>query len=165
MSTSLPSVTAWHDEGFAEEPVEKSATGGEVVYRAYGGTSRVLGNCFFVPAIGASLIGYWTADLLERELNAAHWGNTFEGLSKFEMLPGAVFRIGAIAHDNYVGIDDGRRFIQRAYFSSRGIFKQVTFVLSKNRTLVDSVRKTSSFPISAGRYAPEASRRAKQCRQ
>jgi hypothetical protein len=166
MSMKLPKPTFWQDQGFAEQPEELTASGGEVVYRAYGGASRVLGNCFFTPAIGASPIGYWTAELLEVELNAALWSNDFEGITKFQMIKGTKYRIGPIAHDDYVGLDNGRRFYQRAFFTPSGIFKQVTFILGENRDLSACVMQLgSSFSISAGRYAREASKRAKKYRQ
>jgi hypothetical protein len=161
----VPSPTPWNDEGFAEQPGERIANGGEVVYRAYGGTSGALGTCFFTPALSATPIVYWTAELLEVELNAALWGNDFEGIAKFEMIRGARYRIGSIAQGGYVGIDEGRRFYQRDFLTPSGIFKQVKFVLTGKTGLLDCVKKLERVPISSGRYAREASARAKKFRQ
>lgn len=98
------------DEGFAGAPEVKTAHGGEVVYRAHGGGSRKFGNCFFAPAVGSVPIGHWSAELLERELNAALWGNDFEHVTRFEIVPGTRYKIGAIAHDAYRGVDAGQPF-------------------------------------------------------
>ncbi|QBR01505.1 hypothetical protein [Paraburkholderia pallida] len=145
--------------------MEKSAHGGERLYRAYGGESVTLRNCFFVPAIDATPIGHWTAELLEMELNAALWGNDFEGVTKFEMIKGARYLIGPIAHDNYSGYDTERIFYQRAFFTPNGIFKQVKFVLTQDQKLLDCVKKIGAFTLAEGRYAREASARAKRYEQ
>ena len=165
MASRLPQRTSWHDEGFAAPPVERPAAGGEVIYRAYGGTSAVVGNCFFAPAVNATPIGHWSAELLEVELNAALWGNDFEGVTEFEMIRGALYRIGPIAHDGYAGLDGGQVFHQRAFITPSGIFKQIRFVLPGTQRLTDCVKQKGSFTISAGRYAREASARARRYRQ
>jgi hypothetical protein len=139
MERKIPDRTPWHDEGFAEPPEEKPSIGGEIIYRAYGGSSGKLGNCFFAPAIGSTPIAYWTAELLEMELNAALWGNDFEGVTKFEILKGAKYKIGPIAHDEYSGIDGDQIFFQRAFFTPSGIFKQIKFILSDNKDLMACV--------------------------
>jgi hypothetical protein len=162
--------TPWHDDGFAEKPADKTATGGELLYRAYGGSSGVLGNCFFVPAIGDTPINHWTAELLERELNAALWGNDFEGITMFNMVCGAQYRIGPIAHDFYVGIEKSSTgidlFYARSFFTPGRIFKQIKFVLHNQHDLSTCVTQFGqSIRIGAGRYAREASARAKQFRQ
>ncbi|MGF6720850.1 hypothetical protein P3T43_000191 [Paraburkholderia sp. GAS41] len=165
MNSLTSTRTSWSDDGFSAPPVEKSANGGEIVYRAYGGESGVLGNCFFVPSVNLAPIGYWTAELLEIELNAALWGNDFKGITKFEMVRGAPYQIGPIAHDDYAGIDRGRVFYQRAFFTPGGIFKQVKFVLPERGNLIDCVKQVGSFTIAAGKYAREASVRAKKYQQ
>ena len=165
MATSSPQRTSWHDDGFSKPPREEIAHGGEIVYRAYGGSSRVIGNCFFAPATGASPIQYWTAEILENELNASLWGNDFAGIAKFEMISGARYEIGPIAHDNYPGVDDGQVFYQRSFFTPSGIFKQVKFKIAGSRDLRDCVKHLGGFTIAAGRYAREASARAKRYRQ
>jgi hypothetical protein len=163
VATRPPSATPWQDDGFAQPPEEKDALGGEVAYRAYGGSSAKWGNCFFVPAIGSTPILYWTAELLETELNAALWGNDFEGVTKFEMIKGARYRIGPIAHDNYVGVDGGLRFYQRSFLTPSGIFKQIKFLLAGTANLRSCVKQLGSpIAIASGRYAREASARAKK---
>jgi hypothetical protein len=157
--------TPWHDEGFAAPPEEKPIEPGQVLYRAYGGSSGVWGNCFFVPAIGSTPIGYWTAELLEMELNAALWGNDFEGVTKFEMTGNGSYLIGPIAHDDYSGIDGGQQFYQRSFFTPSGIFKQIKFVLAERQDLSTCVRVLQNIPLAAGRYAREASARGKKYRQ
>jgi len=162
MAEKVPEGSPWRVHGFAKRPQETNAFGGEPIYRAYGGTSEVLGNCFFVPAINAVPIGYWTAALLERELNASLWGNDFEGITKFVMIKGSRYQIGSIAHDNYAGFDADKLFHQRAFFTPSGIFKQVRFVLGERRRLADCVKQLERFPIAAGGYAREMSARAKK---
>ncbi len=158
--------TPWHDAGFAEPPEQKRANGGERIYRVSGGPSLALGNCFFVPALGAVPINYWTSELLERELNAAVWGNEYDQLHVYTMRPGAVYQIGPVAHHNYAGVDHGVPFTQRAYFSPGGIFKQVTFVLGDGLNLLESVRTEGGpLALSPGRFAREATKRAKLYRQ
>jgi hypothetical protein len=158
-------ATSWQDDGFAVPPEETVADGGEIVYRAYGGTSPVLGNCFFAPILGSTPINYWTAELLERELNAALWGNDFAGVTIFVVNRGARYQYGPIAHDRYSGTDEGQVFYQRAFFTPSGIFKQVKFLLNAGQSLRDCVKETGSLQIAAGRYAREASSRAKRYRQ
>lgn len=165
MTERKPSRTAWGDDGFAEPPEERTSVGGEIVYRAYGGSSRRIGNCFFAPAIKSTPIVYWTADRLELELNAALWGNDFHRIIKLQVLTGARFLIGPIAQDSYSGVDGSQSFFQRAYFLPSGILKQVKFVIGGARKLCDCVRVLDDFPVSAGRYAREASWRAKRLLQ
>lgn len=157
--------TAWNDDGFASPPAEITSNGGEVVYRAYGGASGVLGNCFFAPAIGVALICNWTAELLEIELNAALWGNDFEGITRFEIKPDVNYRIGPIAHTDYAGWegDPSKTFFQRSFITPSGIFKQVKFVLEDGVGLIDCVKQLGeSFKIPPGNFARKASLRARE---
>jgi hypothetical protein len=169
--------TAWHDEGFASKPEEKEADGGEVLYRAYGGTSGHWGNCFFVPAIDSVPINYWTAELLEQELNAALWGNEFDGVIKFQILnkrPAVRYKIGPVAHDLYAGVEIDRSttpatispFVQRSFLTPSGIFKQVTIIKPPEDPLDAYVRMIGPpTPIGSGRFSREMASRAKKFKQ
>lgn len=153
------------EEGFSHPPDVRNAYGGETIFRAHGGSSQESGNCFFTPAVEGALIGSWTAELLERELNAALWGNDFEVLTRYCIKPGVPYKIGAIAHDRYAGLDFGRTFEQRAFLTPSGIFRQVTFFWQKGDTIDKFTLKGQSLALAPGRYAREASQRAKRFNQ
>lgn len=116
MSDKLMSL--WEDQGFAAPPEVFVAGGKEIILRAYSespgshgpyhGTSRLLGNCFFVPACGRQegpIGGFtvnrrgWTGRFLEQHLNAFVFGNTYERLALFRIEPGIEYSIGAIGQD------------------------------------------------------------------
>ena len=147
-------LTSWTLEGFSAAPEEKPVRGGETIYRAFGGCSKPLGNCFFVPAVGSTPLNHWTAELLETELNASLWGNDFDGVTKYAMqkVDGAKYKVGPIAHDGYAGVDAGQLFYQRSWITPSGIFKQVVFILNAGLSLSTLVRAESTFAIAPGRY-------------
>ena len=161
------------DEGFSGQPTELVATGSEVIYRAFGGTSQRLSNCFFVPQVGGQTISYWTAELFERELNASLWGNDFEVVRKYLIVKGVPYKIGDIAHDSYVGHDsfDYREtkspFVQKSWVTPSGIFKQVVLVLGgAHGDLAQCVcEQKPEIRIRAGRYARATAAQAKKHRQ
>lgn len=140
------------ENGFAEAPARKTALGGELVYRAHGGTSREMGNCFFTPVIRGTPINHWTADQLEMELNASLWGNDFEVLTRYLVVRGAAYEIGPIAHDDYEGRDRGLLFHQRAFVTPSGVLQQVRFVLQPGQSLEACVRKVEASRVHPGRY-------------
>ena len=137
-----------------------------MIYRAYGGGSRRLGNCFFAPCVLGTLIGHWTAELLERELNAALWGNDFERVAVFRIRENVQYKIGQSAHDSYSGIDSGVAFYQRSFITPSGVFKQVSFFKEEAKPWTEYVKDMrEDITIKPGNYAREASRRAKLLRQ
>lgn len=158
-ATALPR-TAWRENGFSAPPVEKESNGTELVYRAVGGQSvKLWSNCFFAPVIDGSPLVYWTAELLERELNAALWGNDFERVFCFQMRPRVHYEIGPIAHDDYVGKAGRGQFYQRSWVTSSGVFQQVRF---RDFDVSDSARLVvtrGSSLVKAGRYARVQGRR------
>jgi hypothetical protein len=156
--------TPWNDEGFASKPKEMTSSGGEIIYRAFGGTSGVLGNCFFTPAVSPKQICHWTAEFLEIELNAALWGNDFEGLTKFEIKPNVKYHIGKIAHDNYAGWEGSidKTFTQRSFITPSGIFKQVKIILEQGIGLRECVKQSGgSFKIAAGNFSRAGAKRSR----
>src|SRR3989442_1239376 len=114
----------WNEEGYASPPETRKAMGHEIIFRAYNSGGQRLSNCFFMPSISGISIGYWTAELLETELNAALWGNNFERIAKFQICKDVEYKVGSIAHDKYSGIDNGQNFQQRSFITPSGIFKQ-----------------------------------------
>ena len=120
-------MPSWKDEGYQSPPEVKTAVGHEVIYRAYGGRSKRLGNRFFTPCIKDTPIGYWTAELLRKELNAALWGDDFETIAKFQICRNVEYKLGSMAQDNRSGVRDGVYFEYHHFHNSPGIFKQVTF--------------------------------------
>jgi hypothetical protein len=160
---------SWTDEGYALPPEIREARGSEVIYRAFGGTTKRLGNCFFVPCVLGVPVPYWTAELLEAELNASLWGNDFEMIAKFQIHEKVQYQIGPIAHSNYRGVDGGQPFYQRSFVTPRGVFKQVSFLADRRTFEKDWAKYVrdlgKDFVIKAHRYAREASRRAKAWKQ
>ncbi|MEF3074221.1 hypothetical protein V2P20_04215 [Methylobacter sp. Wu1] len=119
-------------DGFDENPTQKQVESGTIliVYRAHGNLSKMIGRFFFTPQIAGTPRINWTADMLERELNAALWDNDFRYLAKFRVLEGVKYKIGPIAHDKYQGVDftpSGGRlsFDQYSYFRNANMFLQV----------------------------------------
>ncbi len=140
-------------DGFDRDPDERQVADNElmIVYRAHGRTSQMLGRFFFTPQVGGVPRMHWTADVLERELNAALWDNDFRFLAKFRVLPGVRYRIGPIAHDKYQGVErDGRPFDQYAYFRSAGHFLQVQIDMTGDWRLY--LQLLENVPINPGRF-------------
>jgi hypothetical protein len=146
--------------GFDADPEEREVAEGEVlyVYRAHGETSKMIGRFFFTPRVGDQPRTNWTADLLERELNAALWGNDFRYLAKFRVRSGVRYRIGPIAHDRYQGVEyhqEGQTvkevpFDQYSYFRNSSLFYQVQIEMEADwRTYVELIENT---PIKQGRH-------------
>lgn len=156
--------TSWGDDGFACPPEEKRAVGGEIVYRAYGGSSNALGVFFFVPVIKGALVNYWTAEILEIELNASLWGNDFEKVAKFELLPKIQYQIGPIAHDNYVGNENGI-FYQRSFVTPSGIFQQVKIDKDLAWPWENYIRLIDIYMINEGNYCRHMAKRSKRRNQ
>jgi hypothetical protein len=168
MSATTSPRTSWGDKGFLRPPAEKPAAGTEIIYRAVGGlTVEPWSNCFFIPVVAGSPVNYWTAELLERELNAALWGNDFERVFAYQMRPGVRYEIGPIAHDHYAGFERFAKspaeqtFEQRSWVTPSGVFQQVKLLDfgSRNKTLL--VISRGSFVIGAGQYAREQAGRAR----
>ena len=144
------------EEGFDSDPEPKNSGPGFFVYRAHGDTSRTIGRFFFTPQIEGTPMVNWTADMLERELNASLWDNDFCHLAKFRVREKVKYKIGAIAHDRYRGTDKtpwggGLAFDQYAYFRNAGLFLQVQIdgITPTNwRQYLDLVEDT---PLRAGR--------------
>lgn len=172
MSATASPRTAWRDNGFAGPPVEKVALGTEIIYRAVGGlTVKPWSNCFFAPVVAGSPLHYWTADVLERELNAALWGNEFERVYTFQMLTRVRYEIGPVAHDDYAGFDGAaifrapEGFYQRSWVTPSGMFQQIRLLDFGSHVMTQLVTSRGSFMIGAGRYAREQARRARICAQ
>jgi hypothetical protein len=103
---------------------------------------------------------------LERELNAALWGNDFEKLGEFRIVAGVRYKIGPIAHDRYSGVDNGAEFQQRSWVTPSGIFHQVRIVIPPGEALNNCITPVGDpIPLAPGKYAQEASRRAKRWNQ
>ncbi len=147
-------LAPWTIEGFEAQPDVRDVKGGETIYRAFGGTSKSLRNCFFTPAIGSAPMNCWTAELLEIELNASLWGNDFDRVQSFTMnrVAGAKYKIGNVAQSGYAGCDTGQLFYQRSWVTPSKIFKQVVFILDTGTSLETLVRAGQSFSIAPGRY-------------
>jgi hypothetical protein len=138
--------------------VVKKADGGEVLYRGHGGTSLESGNCFFSPAVNSIPLNHWTAELLERELNAVLWGNLFDYVTRYTIKPGVLYKIGDVANDAYSGIEAGVRFHQMATFTPSGIFKQISFFWERSTPLErfpadDFVNRHEAYRMKPGRLA------------
>ena len=92
----------WQAEGWASPPRRETARGPVTVYRAAGGGSNALGNCFFIPT--RSLTGAvqgLTAQALEADLNAALWGSLAGVLSDVQDEVGAL-TLSCSYHDQLV---------------------------------------------------------------
>lgn len=152
-------------DGFDEDPSPDEVKEGKplYVYRVHG-SSALIGRFFFTPQIEGTPRMNWTADLLEKELNAALWDNDFRYLAKFRVLKGVKYEIGPIAHDKYRGIDGTdwakknpsnqmkKAFVQYSYFRNENLFYQVkTEGLNENnwREYLNLVEDT---PIDPGRF-------------
>ena len=143
-------------DGFDCDPAEKQVADGQVliVYRAHGDTSQLIGRFYFTPLIAGIPRMNWTADLLERELNAALWDNDFKFLAKFRVLSGVRYKIGPIAQDNYRGVErkDGVEtpFEQFSYFKNAGLFHQVQIdMMGDWRRYLDLLE---DVPLNPGRF-------------
>lgn len=157
-----PNPTAWESEGYAEQPQVHEAGDSLFIFRTFGGTNKEDGWCFFTPAIGCTPVSYWTAELLETELNTALWGNDFDKLQKYRVIPKTRYKIGPIAHDSYTGIDNDsrtvgphgdKRFIQWSWVTPSRIFKQVTFFKEAGNARSDYVQRVGEpVTILPGRY-------------
>ncbi len=130
MSDTLPPL----QPSGMKDIVEKHTRVGDIFYRAYGGGSKKWGRSFFVPAIANNqnyqLSNYWTSELLEKELNAALWGNTFEFLlvaRATNITPPLKYKIGTVVQGHYRGLIDGKTFTQRDFITPSGLFKEVQF--------------------------------------
>ncbi len=157
-SSSIP----FHTSGI-KNVEEKEVKVGDIFYRAYGGHSKMWGRSFFVPAVTQNgnhqLINYWTAELLEKELNAAFWGNGFKFLLVVKAnnsTPPLKYKIGTVVQGDYHGFEgkDTSPFTQHDFITPSGIFKEVQFDsfgvedLKLCLDIVDAAR-----PIKAGNYA------------
>jgi hypothetical protein len=169
MSGTASPRTAWRDNGFSAPPDVKTASGTEIIYRAVGGVSvKPWSNCFFTPVVAGTPVNYWTAEMLERELSAALWGNDFERVFVYQMLAGVHYEIGPIAHDDYAGIDGTatsnaeRGFYQRSWVTPSGVFRQVRFLDFSPGGMTRLVVPRDSFTIGAGGYAREQAGRARR---
>jgi hypothetical protein len=169
VSATATPRTDWRDNGFSAPPVVKTSSGTEIIYRAVGGMSmKPWSNCFFTPVAAGSPVNYWTAEMLERELNASLWGNDFERVFVFHILPGVRYEIGPIAHDDYAGVDgaanaDARLgFYQRSWVTPSGVFRQVRFLDFSTCDRSQLVASRDCFTIGAGRYAREQAGRARR---
>lgn len=131
--------------GWDGVPEEKTATGGETVYRAFDkrkdATSRQLGPFFFMPVASGMQVHEMTALELETELNAALWGNRFSYLAKFRIKPGVVYLIGNIAQTDYTEKDysEDQLFQATSFITPSGLFKQVMVKLKDRQRLQDTV--------------------------
>jgi len=147
-------------DGFDTEPAESVVKDGDVliVYRAHGDSSKMIGRFFFTPVIAGVPRINWTAELLERELNAALWGNDFKHLAKFQVHVGVKYRIGPIAQDSYQGVERRRTasgmveepFDQYSYFKTAGLFHQVQIDMQGDwRTYLDLLEDA---PVNPGNF-------------
>jgi hypothetical protein len=168
MSETSKSRSEWQDHGFSAPPDIEVSSGTEIIYRAVGGASvEPWSNCFFTPVVAGSPVNYWTAEMLERELNAALWGNDFERMFVYQMVAGTRYEIGPIAHDHYAGFDRDatskveKGFYQRSWVTPSGIFHQVRFLDVSRTKMTRLITSRGSFAISAGRYAREQAARAR----
>ncbi|KGM41391.1 hypothetical protein JY96_18570 [Aquabacterium sp. NJ1] len=158
--TPMERTSAAIRDGFDRTPETRRVGDGQVlvVYRAHGSTSQMIGRFYFTPQICGIPRMNWTADLLERELNAALWGNDFKYLAKFRVLPGVNYKIGPIAQDSFQGVElrqVGTRtievpFDQYAYFKNMGLFHQVQIDMTGDwRQYLDLLE---TVPINPGRF-------------
>lgn len=118
-------MPSWEMAGFGAEPEAYSACGSERVLRAYArstsnvtyehGTSKWVGNCFFVPSCGyfsGPIAGFTigrrglTGAYLEERLNAFFWGNNFERITVWALNPGARYLIGPVGQDTRYEVRD-----------------------------------------------------------
>lgn len=151
-------LAPWTIDGFASPPRVRRIIGGERFYRAYGGSSPRLGNCFFVPTAGGQPMPGLTPELLEMELNASLWGNDYEGVLTYEPMgkPDVSYQIGPVAHDGYAGAESFQLFQQRAFITPSGIFKQVKFILEGGVDLRVVLREVASLPLRSSRHVRNA---------
>lgn len=149
----------WTIDGFASPPAVRTLEGGERFYRAYGGSSPRLGNCFFVPTAGGQLMIGLTPEVLEMELNASLWGNDYEGVVTYEPMgrnSRVSYQIGPVAHDRYAGVDGYQLFQQRAFVQPSGMFEQVKFILTGGIDLRVVLRQVALQPMTSSRYVRNA---------
>jgi hypothetical protein len=163
----MPSVRTPQQDGFAAPPREEMVGEGDIliVYRAHGETSKMIGRFFFTPQIGGTPRLNWTAEMLERELNASLWGNDYQHLAKFQVRNGVKYKIGKIAHDNYTGIELHRNengkvvevpFDQYAYFRNANLFYQVQIDMDGDwRTYLELLE---DVPLNPGNLVSRAGR-------
>lgn len=154
----MPSMRTPQQDGFSTVPREKTVDKDEIliVYRAHGDTSKMIGRFFFTPQIAGTPRSNWTAEMLERELNASLWGNDYKYLAKFRVRNGVKYKIGEIAQDNYQGLELHKEagvtvelpFVQHSYFRNAFFFYQVQLDLDGNwRTYLELLEDT---PINPG---------------
>lgn len=149
----------WHISGMVDIK-EMQVKVGDIFYRAYSESSRIWGRSFFVPAIPHidryQILNYWTADLLERELSAAFWGNDYRYLLTIKannVIPHLRYNIGSVAQGRFNGVENGRPFSQIDFITPSGVFKEVQFIASGN----DDIKQYFNIVeeagvIKAGRY-------------
>ena len=149
--------------GFDSDPAAKEVGTDEVlfVYRAHNGTgsgSKLIGRFFFTPKTCDTPSVNWTAEMLERELNASLWGNELRFLAKFQVMQGVKYKIGPIAHDKYQGVERvsspsgelGKPFDQYSYFRNQNLFYQVEIAMTSDWR--NYLKLLSDEPIKAGRF-------------
>ncbi len=149
----------WQAEGWASPPRRETARGPVTVYRAAGGGSNALGNCFFIPT--RSLTGAvqgLTAQALEADLNAALWGNLFREIFVYSILPGTVYYIGPAAQSGPIGRPDQNGQVSNWSTSIRspGLLEQVSLE-SKSPTVARRLARTeelSGMVTQKGRFRP-----------
>lgn len=151
----MPSVRTPQEDGFAAVPREEVVDKILIVYRAHGDTSQMIGRFFFTPQIAGTPRSNWTAEMLERELNASLWGNDYKYLAKFRVRKGVVYKIGEIAQDNYRGIELRQErgktvevpFVQYSYFRNANLFYQVQLDMNGDwRTYLELLEDTPLNP-------------------
>jgi hypothetical protein len=145
-------------DGFDEDPAPGKVESGKplYVYRAHG-SSKFIGRFFFTPQIAGTPRMNWTADMLERELNAALWENDYRYLAKFRVREKVKYEIGPIAQDGYQGIDKtpwgkDQTFQQDCYFRNQNLFYQVKIEGITESNWREYLELVSDEPIKAGHF-------------
>jgi hypothetical protein len=95
--------------------------------------------------------------MLERELNAALWGNDFRWIAKFRIRDDVKYKIGPIAHDRYRGIDEtpsgrGLGFVQYSYFRNAKLFYQIQIEEITQTNWLTFVDLVEDIPLRAARF-------------
>lgn len=146
-------------DGFDQDPASKQVGTGSVliVYRAHGNSSNMIGRFFFTPQIEGIPRLNWTADMLEKELNAALWDNDFRYLAMFRVLESVAYKIGPIAHDKYQAVDRtdfgrGKPFDQYSYFRNANMFFQVLIDEITPCNWHEYLEILEDYPIKVGRF-------------
>jgi hypothetical protein len=142
-------------DGFGSLPETFVADGSERILRAYSpratslafrhGTSRRIGNCFFVPACGSTkgpIKGFsverekWTGAFLEERLNAFFWGNAYDRIGIWAMNPGTSYNIGTVGQNTRydLGMEGGIGRYLEWTGADQSYFRQVTLNFPDNTT-------------------------------